>query len=219
MKVEYDIPIEKGVRLTEEMVLSDLESYKDVASWFCRYPDIFLDYLTPRNESFKLYFYQRIFLRASLRYRYVFTIAPRAFSKSFISILAGYLKCVFLPNENFAIVAPGKAQGAKIAQQKIKEIWSHWPMLEKELIKANMGSDYVDLYFKNGSTFSVTGALDSTRGQRKTGAIIDELRDHDPQLITEVVLPLLNVSRRDPDGTIDPTEATQQQMYMDLLFF
>ena len=100
----------------------------------------------------------------------------RAFSKSFISILAGYMRCMFLANENFAIAAPGKAQGAKIAQQKIKEIWNHWPLLEKELVKKNMGTDYVNLVFKNGSTFQVTGALDSTRGERKTSMLIDELR-------------------------------------------
>lgn len=176
MRVDYDIPIPKGVKITEEMVLADLDNYKKQWTIFLNYPDIFLDYITPREENFRLFFYQRIFLRASIRYRYVFTIAPRAFSKSFISILAGYLKCMFLPGENFSIVAPGKGQGAKIAQQKLKEIWTHWPLLEKELVKKNMGSDYVNLVFKNGSTFEVTGALDSTRGQRKTGAILDELR-------------------------------------------
>ena len=38
--------------------------------------------------------------------------------------------------------------------------------------------------------------------------------DHDPQIVTEVLLPTLNVDRRDPDGTLDPTEPTQSQIYI-----
>jgi hypothetical protein len=70
----------------------------------------------------------------------------------------------------------------------------------------NFGKDYVSLKFRNGSTFEVVGALESTRGQRKHGGLIDEVRDHDANLISEVVLPLLNVSRRLPDNTVNPKE-------------
>ena len=43
-------------------------------------------------------------------------------------------------------------------------------------MKANIGKDYVTLVFKNGSVFDVVGALDSQRGGRKHGGIIDEVR-------------------------------------------
>jgi len=59
-------------------------------SIFSAYPDIFLDMITPSNpngEKFSLFFYQRITLRAIMRYRDVYITAPRAFSKSFITIL------------------------------------------------------------------------------------------------------------------------------------
>lgn len=39
---------------------------------------------------------------------------------------------------------------------------------------------------------------------------MDELRDHDEQPINEIVLPLLNVSRRLPDNTVNPREINQQ---------
>lgn len=35
----------------------------------------------------------------------------------------------------------------------------------------NFGSDYVSLTFRNGSTFEVCGALESTRGLRKFGQV------------------------------------------------
>ena len=38
--------------------------------------------------------------------------------------------------------------------------------------------------------------------------------DHDEQLISEVVLPLLNVSRRLPNGTVNKKEPNQQAIYM-----
>lgn len=36
--------------------------------------------------------------------------------------------------------------------------------------------DYVTLKFRNGSQFDVVGALDSTRGGRRHGGLIDEVR-------------------------------------------
>lgn len=38
--------------------------------------------------------------------------------------------------------------------------------------------------------------------------------DHDADTLNEVVIPLMNVSRRDPNGYIDPTEPNQAQLYL-----
>ena len=127
-------------------------------------------------------------------------------SKSFISILAGYLRCMFLPNSKYFICAPGKEQGAKIAKEKFDELFQKFPMLKNEYVKYNSSNDYVTIVFKNGSVFDVVGALNSTRGGRRNGGIIDEIRDHDGTTLTEIVLPLMNVDRRDAQGDVDPTE-------------
>jgi hypothetical protein len=37
-------------------------------SFFTAYPDIFIDLITPENCGIKLFFYQRIFLRAAMRF-------------------------------------------------------------------------------------------------------------------------------------------------------
>ena len=69
------------------------------------------------------------------------------------------------------ICAPAKRQGAEIAKEKLTEIFNKWPLLRKEVIggdvedtPGNYGKDYVLLKFRNGSTFEVSGALESTRG-------------------------------------------------------
>ena len=44
--------------------------------------------------------------------------------------------------------------------------------------------------------------------------LIDEVRDHDGQILNEVVLPLMNVSRRTVRGVINPYEKHQTQFYI-----
>ena len=208
------IPIPKNIHLTEQFLRQHERDVKALLEYYLSYPDKFIDDITPAHSEFTLYFFQRIFLRACMRFRYHYCVAPRAFSKSFISILAAYIRCMFLPNSKFFICAPGKEQGAKIATEKLNEIWGRFPILQKELLKKNMSKDYVTLVFKNGAIFDVVGALDSTRGGRRHGGIIDEVRDHDGNTLSEIVLPLMNVSRRTVRDTIDPTEPNQQQIYI-----
>ena len=44
--------------------------------------------------------------------------------------------------------------------------------------------------------------------------LIDEVRDHDGTTLTEIVLPLMNVSRRTKKGFVNPYEPNQYQAYM-----
>jgi hypothetical protein len=66
------------------------------------------------------------------------------------------------------------------------------------------------LKFRNGSILDVVGATETTRGGRRQGGLLDELRDADETSICEVVLPLLNISRHLPDDTVNPNEPNQQ---------
>ena len=160
------IEIEKGAILTEEYLIRHEDLFRKYCEFFSAYPDLFIDLITPSDSNFSLFFYQRILLRACLRYRYHYCTACRAFSKTFISILALYLECMFMPGTKRFICAPGKNQSAKIAKDKIYEIWDKLPLLKKEIIgDGNFGKDYVTLMFRNGSIFDVVGALDTERGQ------------------------------------------------------
>ena len=213
--------IEKGVILNENYLEANLEKIGNVMSIFSAYPDIYLDVIKPQDSSFTLFFYQRITLRALMRFKDVFGTAPRAFSKSFITILAMMLQCIFIPGTKRFICAPNKTQAAQIAKEKIVEIYDRWPLLRKEVLggeisdtPGNFGKDYVTLKFRNGSQFDVVGALDSQRGGRRHGGLIDEVRDHDETPINEVVLPLMNVSRRLPDNTVNEKEPNQQRIFM-----
>lgn len=220
------IEIEKGIVATEDYLRKNFDKIGEMLSIFTAYPDIFLDFITPEDSNFQLFFYQRITLRAIMRYRDIYVTAPRAFSKSFITILGLILQCIFMPGTKRFICAPGKGQSAQIAKEKIVEIYDRWPLIRKEVVggevsdtPGNFGKDYVTLKFRNGSQFDVVGALDSTRGGRRHGGLIDETRDHEEQPINEIVLPLMNVSRRLPDDTVNENEPNQQRIFIKILNF
>lgn len=208
------IKIDKGAILTEDRIDKNYDLYTWYITFFTAYPDLFIDMITPKESNFKLFPYQRIFLRACMRYRYHYCTAPRAFAKSFLSILALYLRCIFLPRSKVFICAPGKEQGTKIAMEKLTELWDLFPLLEKEVISKNFQANLVRIVFRNGSVFDIVAAQDAQRGGRRHAGIIDEVRDHDGDMLNSVVLPLMNVNRRTVNGELNNNEPHQAQIYI-----
>lgn len=189
-RLKYEYGVEKNVILSRENVEKNRALLEKYMEYFSAYPDIFLDLITPADSKFRLYFYQRIFLRACMRYKYHYCIASRGYSKSFLSILAGILRCIFLPGTTMFLVAPGASQGVEIASEKINLILSIWPMLSAEIAKKNESQKEINLFFKNGSNFDVLTVTSKSRGLRRNAGILDEVRDHDPDKLNAVKLRL-----------------------------
>lgn len=208
------VELEKGVILTIDRIEAYRQLYEKVCQFFSAYPDLYIDMITPADSEMTLFFYQRIFLRSLMRYKQIGIIAPRAFSKTFISVLGIILQCIFMPKSKRFICAPKKEQGAKVAKEKFDEIFDRYPLLKKEVLSYTTSTDNVKLTFRNGSVFDVVAALQSQRGGRRHSGLIDEVRDHDPDTVVEVVLPLMNVKRRLPNGRVNPYEPQPQQIWM-----
>ena len=211
------IELEKGAVITNEYLERNKTDLERWVNFFTAYPDIYLDIIRPADSEFSLFFYQRMTLRALMRFKDIFITAPRAFSKSFITILAFFLQCVFIPGRKVFICANTKQQAAQITKEKLYEIFDHWPLLKKEVMghelkdyPGNYGKDYVQLRFRNGSVLDVVLAGDAARGGRRHGGMIDEIRDGEEEAINSVVIPLVNVSRRLPNNTVNPKEPNQQ---------
>lgn len=138
------IILEKGAVLTPRRIDQNFEIYKRYYEVWSVYPDLYLKQILPTSSKFKLKFFQILFLRACMRHGRILTIAPRAAGKSFICILALYMICIFRPNSHVFLCSPGKAQGAKIAGTKIKQLQEIFPLLKNEIIgEGNYGADYV----------------------------------------------------------------------------
>jgi len=205
------------IGMSEERIKEILPTFEKYISFWREYPDIFIDTLLPPDSSFKLFFYQRVFLRAAIRHKYCYGTFPRAFSKSFLAVLVLIIRCILYPGAKLFIVSGTKEQGASIAKEKIEELKELIPALKNEINerKSLYGKDYVRVQFKNGSRLDVVAARESTRGGRRHGGLIEEVILIDGQRLNEIILPLMNVSRRTKNGFVDDKESlNKSQVYV-----
>lgn len=217
------IPIQKGIVLTKQFLDRNQELFTKYLNFWILYPDCWLDLIQDSEDAkhFHLLPYQRIMLRAGMRYRYTYITATRATSKSFTAYLTSVCRAVLLPNSNIMIASDVKGTVIKIAEAKFEEIFRHWPLLQKELatrvddgktgIKSS--NNYYELRFKNGSVITVV-SKDTSRGLRATAAILQQAATIPEQAYTEVLLPQMNVKRREVDGTINPDEPSSPQIFI-----
>ena len=217
------IPIEKSIVLTRDFLDANQELFTKYLNLWILYPDLFLDIIQDRKdaENFHLMPFQRIALRASMRYRYHFWTATRATSKSFTAYLSAYLRAVLLPGSTIMIASDTKGTVIKIAEAKFEEIFKHWPLLRKELksrsdegkVGIKSSTNYYELYLKNGSMISVV-SKDTSRGLRATGAILEEAALIEEIPFNEVLWPQMNIARREVDGTLNPDEPAASQVFI-----
>lgn len=220
---EKEFPIEKGIVLTKEFLDNNQELFTKYLNYWILYPDLFLDMIQDSidAQNFHLMPFQRVALRASMRYRYHFWTATRATSKSFTAYLSSVLRAVLLPNSNIMIASEVKGTVIKIAEAKFEEIFNHWPLLRKELATrtedgktgVKSSSNYYELKFKNGSQITVV-SKDTSRGLRATAAILEEAALIEETPYNEVLLPQMNIKRREVDGSINPDEPSAAQIFI-----
>ena len=119
--------------LSKERVDAQLGNIRNLIAFYREYPDIFIDQIKGPDCPFKFYFYQRIFLRIVMRHRYVYATFPRAYSKSFLSVLILMLRCVLFPGAHLFVTTGGKEQAAGIAREKAEELCKLIPGLKNEI--------------------------------------------------------------------------------------
>lgn len=200
-------------------IKNHLEDYQKIIAYWRMYPDKFVDYLCSLNpnNTFKFYFSQRIFLRIAMRYKTVYAVFSRGFSKSFLAVLCLMLKAILYPRAKLATVADAKSQSASILSSKITEICQLIPALANEIVwdtrgkiaQTSQGKDSVIYSFKNGSTIQNAAMTETTRGQRFQGLLVEESAKVDQDKLTEIILPTLVISRQ-VNGEVDPNEVLNQ---------
>ena len=215
----------KKIGLSEERVNAVLPVIRQYAAFWREYPDLFVDFMVrgARQESsekeFRFYFYQRVFLRSVMRYQYVYAVFPRAYSKSFLSVMALMIRCILYPGVHLFVTSGGKEQGASILHDKVQEICSLIPSFGREIDwsrgKTLEGKDKVRYVFKNGSILDNLAARESTRGQRRHGGLMEECVGIDDAILREVIIPVMAIPRRAKDGTVHEEEAVNKsQIYI-----
>ena len=216
-----DLSVNRGQKqgLSEERLRAQLPHLRYLISFFREYPDLLVDYIKGENSTFQFYFYQRVFLRVVMRHRYVYATFPRAYSKSFLSMMVLMLRCILYPNSNLFVTTGGKEQAASITIAKIEEICKLIPALSNEINwsrgVSKKSKDDVKYTFKSGSTIDILAARETSRGQRRTGGLMEECVLIDQTALNEIIIPTTNVNRLLPDGSRNNDEVVNKsQIYI-----
>lgn len=214
----------KKIGISEERIRAILPVARQYISFWREYPDLFVDFLqdggdSSRKKQLEFYYYQRVFLRAAMRYKYVYMTFPRAYSKSFLSILVLMCRCVLYPGAKLFVTSGGKEQAATIVKEKVEEICKLVPAFKKEIDwgrgQTQISKDYCIYKFKSGSYFDIVAAKESSRGKRRHGGLVEECVGVDGTILNEVIIPTMNVSRRCMDGSVHPEESlNKSQIYV-----
>lgn len=218
--MELSSSFTKKQGLSEERIRAQLPVIRQYVAFWREYPDMFVEFLCGSNpENFNLFFYQRLFLRAVIRHRYAYATFPRAYSKSFLSVLILMLRCVLYPGAHLFVTTGGKEQAAGIAREKAEELCKLIPGLKNEIDWSRGASkaskNMVEYIFKNGSKLDIMAAQQSSRGKRATGGLMEECILIDQTLLNEVIIPTMNVDRRLADGSRHEDEViNKSQIYV-----
>ena len=216
----YDVILERNdeekVVITPDYINEHQKEMEDMVTLFTLYPDYLIDVITPHDSYFKLFFYQRVFLRVCMRYQIVSGTFPRAYSKSFLDFIANIIRSIMLPGSKGFTCADTKKQAAQIIEEKTNEIFRLFPFFVNELNISdvdrakkkygNFGSDYAEITFKNGSHMDIVSTTNAARGGRRHWGTLEEFALMNGDEVNEIIIPLMNVDRRTMSGLINPTE-------------
>lgn len=129
------------------------------------------------------------------------------------------VRCILYPGAKLFSSAGGKSQAAGILKEKVSELCTLVPAFNRELDrrpgKTQESKDYCCYRFKNGSYFDNVAARESSRGKRRHGGVLEECVGIDGDILQEVLIPMMNVSRRCLDGTTQDDEPiNKSQLYI-----
>ena len=215
---------QQKIGLSEERIREIIPEARQYISFWREYPDLFVDFMQTGGRddiklTFNLFFYQRVFLRVSMRYKYVYSVFPRAYSKSFLAVLILMIRAILYPGAKLFSTAGGKEQAAQILQEKVQDICTKIPAFRKEIDwsrgATREGKDSCKYVFKSGSTLENLAARESSRGRRFHAGLIEECVGVDQKILQEVIIPTMNVSRRCKSGEVIEAEVlNQSQIYI-----
>lgn len=126
------------------------------------------------------------------------------------------IRCILYPGAKLFVTSGGKEQSAGIIKEKVQEICSLIPAFHREINwergVTTEGKDYCKYVFKNGSYFDNIAANEKSRGKRRHGFVGEECVGIDGKILSEVLIPITNISRRLANGdTIQEEKLNKSQ--------
>lgn len=219
----------RKIGISEERIEAIKPILRQYIAYWREYPDMFIDFLQTGadgeipKDGLRFYFYQRVFLRISVRYRQVYAVFPRGYSKSFLAVLSLMVRCILYPGAKLFTSAGGKSQAASILKEKVDELCRLVPALERELDlrpgRTRQSKDYCIFMFRNGSYFDNVTANEKARGGRRHAGVLEECVSIDGKILQEVLIPMMSISRKALDGTKVKDEALNKGELYIIIFW
>jgi len=205
------------IGMSEERLAAMLPVAKEYVRFWRDYPDLFIDFLS-KGTNFHMFYYQRVFLRAAARHKYFYSVFPRGYSKSFLVVMICMIRCVLYAGLKVFTTSPGKAQASAIIKEKVDEICTMIPAFAREIDRGKGKTietkDYCQYIFKNGSYFDNIAAVEKSRGKRRHAMVGEECAGIDGKILSEVLMPILNIARNLPNGEHYDEEVTNKSQIM-----
>ena len=105
-KISEQNGIKEGI--SQQRLKQQLDNLRSLISFYRQYPDLLIDFMKGPDSTFHFYHYQRVFLRVAMRHRYTYATFPRAFSKSFLTMMVLMLRCILYPGSQLFVTTGGK---------------------------------------------------------------------------------------------------------------
>ena len=129
------------------------------------------------------------------------------------------IRCILYPGSKLFTAAGGKSQSASILKEKVDEICRLVPAFNREIDrrpgKTQEQKDKCIYRFKNGSYFDNLAANEKSRGQRRHAGVLEECVGIDGDVLQQVLIPTMSISRRCLDGSVQRDETLNKaQLYI-----
>ena len=134
------------IGLSEERVKAMIPVARKYIAFWRDYPDLFIDFMS-QGTTFELFYYQRVFLRGVIRHKYFYGVFPRAYSKSFLSMLILMIRCILYPGAKLFVTSGGKIKIILIkggALMSAKNVLTHFENIDTEEKAYWLGFLYAD---------------------------------------------------------------------------
>ena len=84
-------------------------------------------------------------MRIAVRYRQVYAVFPRGYSKSFLAVLSLMIRCILYPGSKLFTSAGGKSQSASILKEKV-EVEVPKPLNWWQKLRISLGETFIGAF-------------------------------------------------------------------------
>ena len=201
----------------DNVFIQNLDKWVEFVSWSRWMPDLWYDMITPEEGGIELHPDQRIVLRCLARFKFVYCVFSRGFSKTYLELMYNYHTCIFYPDMEIAMTAQTMENAVALIDSKWREISKHFPMINHELAyEPKTNGDRAIVEFKSGGRIDTLPNGQSAKGQRRKRIAVEEFAQVNNDVFVDCIEPIPFIPRITLGklGTISPYELNHQIIYL-----